>query len=600
MSKFILSNKKAVVDKFIQHCSKVGFDRYQTVYATEGVCGCFFEKRCMTNNNYLSDGNNWVATIGTCFYREKIGKEGLELLLADTPKRTISELRSDMKGNFAVLICQDSKITIFTDEQGIFTTFYYLNNRTGEWIISSSLYEMAKVSDSDVKLNEFNVLEQVYAFQIFGNGTVFEGFNKLLGREYISLDLSASKFKIERWPCFKPFVVDERDVSVVASEASDLLKKTATIVHDNFKDNEIALCVTGGLDSRMILSSFLVTGTKPVLYYGTGNSILTNTHQEDLDVNKMYATKYGLTTKMMDWRTPEHIDEGWDTYIDRYGMSASVYSSSPMLMNSFESVTEKIIFLGMFGEIFRNEAIAEHNSGKELSLDDIIDAFYFDGDVKTVIGDPEKYHAFRDSLKKKFKEYLNPYLNNDGKLPIDNFCFFANEMMTKGHVSMVNYLNQQRYCFSMLADPDLVKKTFVPVSQRDDAKFIIRVLCSLFPEILEIPIYSRNAWRVFNKENNEVELLSKGLLSKARGYLSSTPFGKQLKAMIRPFLRKMDAKSNPRNTITHHDIANYLQPIIDANQIFNHHIKVVGSEYLSKESRYAILLRTFKKVNNDK
>ena len=233
-----------------------------------------------------------------------------------------------------------------------------------------------------------------------------------------------------------------------------------------------------------------------------------------------------------------------------------------------------------------------------MSIDDILDSFYFEGDIKTVISNNEKYSNYRECLKNKFKSFLAPYLNNKDKLPIDHFCFFANEMMTKGHVSMINYLNQQRYCFAILADPTLVKKTFIPVKERDDAKFIIRVLNHLFPEILEIPMFSRYAWRKYNKELDSIVLVSNNPMSKMKTKLLSTPYGKRIRAIIRPMLRKIDEKDNPRNTITHHDIANYLQPIIDNNKIYDHNIKVVGSEYISKESRYAILLRTFMKVKD--
>ena len=231
-------------------------------------------------------------------------------------------------------------------------------------------------------------------------------------------------------------------------------------------------------------------------------------------------------------------------------------------------------------------------------MDDILNGFYFDGDVRTVIGDETKYQEFVSHLKEKFKSFLTPYLNEEDKLPIDKFCFFANEMMSKGHVSMINFLNQQRYCFAILADPELVKKTFVPVSERDDAKFILRVLKRLCPEILDIPIFSRNAWRKYNHEKDCIELLSESLMSKIRLKVSATPVGKHLKAILRPVLRKLDAKENPRNTLTHHYLAEQIQKILDKEKQFDHHIHVVSSEYISKESRYAILLRTLKKAKD--
>lgn len=75
MSRFVLSDQASVVKSFVSHCKKIGFDRFQSVQINDEINASFFEKLCMSNDNYLSDGKKWVATIGTCFYKNKIGRE---------------------------------------------------------------------------------------------------------------------------------------------------------------------------------------------------------------------------------------------------------------------------------------------------------------------------------------------------------------------------------------------------------------------------------------------------------------------------------------------------------------------------------------------
>jgi len=56
--------------------------------------------------------------------------------------------------------------------------------------------------------------------------------------------------------------------------------------------NSHTISMTGGLDARMIFSSMLANNVKPNLVYGVGNTLLTNTKDRDLEINKLYTEKF--------------------------------------------------------------------------------------------------------------------------------------------------------------------------------------------------------------------------------------------------------------------------------------------------------------------
>ncbi|MGL5058021.1 MAG: hypothetical protein ACRC6A_11750 [Fusobacteriaceae bacterium] len=75
------------------------------------------------------------------------------------------------------------------------------------------------------------------------------------------------------------------------------MKKQSEMVVKNYKN--VATNMTGGLDSRMVLASYLAIGAKPILLYGIGNSFSTNTYKEDLKI------KYNLELIIMNWKFVE-------------------------------------------------------------------------------------------------------------------------------------------------------------------------------------------------------------------------------------------------------------------------------------------------------
>ncbi|RGN51047.1 hypothetical protein DXB60_23025 [Bacteroides fragilis] len=161
-----------------------------------------------------------------------------------------------------------------------------------------------------IALNVNGLLEFVYIGACVGSETLCKDIYRLSGNEYISINLQTSEFAIKEiaFEWRRPYDSYENSVSEVVAN----LSQTAKVLSNVYASTSI--CMTGGLDSRISLASFLSEGFKPTLLYGIGNSIITDTFKEDRDIVNKISDIFGLDLKLLDWSNPSKIDSFWDYY----------------------------------------------------------------------------------------------------------------------------------------------------------------------------------------------------------------------------------------------------------------------------------------------
>ena len=97
--------------------------------------------------------------------------------------------------------------------------------------------------------------------------------------------------------------------------------------------------MTAGLDARISLATYLSVGAKPNLYYGIGNSFLTNTQDTDLQIDHKFEEAFDLSFTPLKWETPQKIDQDWDEVINDYGFYAYIYGGSKEIFSFFRKLS---------------------------------------------------------------------------------------------------------------------------------------------------------------------------------------------------------------------------------------------------------------------
>jgi hypothetical protein len=597
MSRYLFSNNKKIANQFASHCESVGFSHLKKIVCGEGsecnqtIFGVSTKKTMILDENTLQTNNGVVVVVGTCFYKGVLSTNVLQDILDDyLHNRNIESLRKNMVGTFAVAIGVGDEMTFFTDENGIQYLYLYNDKESGSWIVSTSLYEMAKTLKGKLTISENCFVENIFTTSTLCGETEFNEIQKLSGQDIVQVN-SAGVVNVKKLS--NELKLDTRPLPQIINSATDEARRLARMVNDNF-GNSVALCMTGGLDARIVFASLLSEHIKPSLYYGIGNSQLTNTYMGDWEVNQIYANRFNLSLTKMDWSTPDNVTAEWDKYIEKYGMMAKTYSASPAVMQSYEGIKERIVFLGFYGELYRNLPYVENSSNDAFTIDQLINNYLIEGDIRHVIG-RQKYDLFLIHLRSQLAKLLKPFLTSDGLLPRDLFIALERSKRFNNDSLQINLLNQQRYCFAFLGEPSLLKFTAIPVQEKMKSQLSIQLAYSIKPEVLEVPIFSRFTWKEYDAASGTVVNRNQQVKQGWISHLKNTNFGRYVRRQLRPFISEFRNKEK-KNTLSNMIIGRQLEEVIKDNQIFNHEIDARRSEYISKEARYAMTLLMFHKL----
>ncbi len=609
MARIVLSNNKQIVDSFVNHCESVGFKKY-TRMAPESpeshIHGAVFKKLCIDNENIIElEGGDFVSAVGTFFYKGIMGEKALKQIHSDfKTHKDICKIRQEMNGQFIMAVCYDGTLYVISDAIGFLYCYYHYDETNGTWVIGSSLYEMVKSSPFKCEVNEITLVQRVYSKCILGGDSLINEYKRLAGENYLKVDLKNNQFQV----CDANDVTlktDERPLDEIVKESSAEYRRLGSIIKNNFKEGDVAICMTGGVDSRTAMASLLANDIKPEMYYGIGNSLLTNTTLGDLEVNKVYAEKFGLNLNLMDWNTPKQIDEAWNESVDKWGELATMYSASPAVYKSFESIKESIVFIGCLGELYRtdtDESILEQRQEEYFTIDQVLRSIYQGKDLHSLLG--SDYSTYMEVLSDRIKKVLGSYIEN-GKVRKTNYIFLRYYIERYSDSIVVNFMNQMRYCMSMFADAKIVKYAFISPEYRDDAKFVIQNLNALYPPILDIPVYSRHQWVTIDKENMMLPYPPAIETRSLREYfLRYTRLGSWVRKVLYPVYMRRNEKRRAANGqikegsyMPYMNVAKQLKGIFQTLSFFKRDVSVMSSGYLPNDACLAILLTAMKKLN---
>lgn len=496
MSRIVFSNNKNIYEAIKNDYSK-HFNISASFKEEHCYISTYKKLKKVTNNMEIFNNKDIIASSGTFFYKNSIGKEALNKLYEDIQDKGLNEIIKNITGNFCIILKKGTDIYFFVDNMGIYKLYYYINK--SEITITNILYNLAKNIEKKITINEQSVLEDSFQFSILGEETFINEIKKVSANHIYKYNLSRSELVLIKKK-LNTINYNYDDIDKSAEYLSSIIKNKIKLIKNNF-DN-ITINMTGGLDSRLILSSFLSEGIKPNIIYGVGNSLLTDTKDRDLELNEIYAKKFNLKFFKMDWRTKEKYYEDWDYLLEKYGEYYVIYSGNRNIFEEYEnnvsSFTDFIEF-GYFGETFRNIEKLEL-SKTNFDLDYLIENLYLYN-----IENLSKFLVNEKDYRSRIKEKINKVIQfndlNQYNIEQNDFQKIHSEYRKSADSKMSNLQNQIMYSFIILSDyeiQDFINN--IPFQWKKDAQFMLKVIGQLEPETLKIPFFSHAIDLILNEK----------------------------------------------------------------------------------------------------
>lgn len=492
MSNFSLSKKGCFIDKYKTTKGNAGYT-VSGVIENESFSYLSFHKLNFKNENFLLLGEDFVSVLGTLIYKGSI--DGMLLNIYNDWNGNIQDIRKNSIGSYCVIIKKGDIITVFGEENYLYNIYYYITD--DNYILSNSFFDVQSIYGRKFEIDKYNFLELVFNTYVLCNETIFKEVKRLCGDEYIQINLAENRATVKNIKVDWMFV-EGLDYNERIKRFSDNLIEKSRIISNAF--GAPALSMTGGLDSRLCLAPVLANGVKPNLYYGVGNSILTDTKSMDLNINKIYSKKFDLSLDVMDWSTVLPVDKEWKKYFDRYSESFVQYNASSCVYESLENIPNHFITFGYFGELFRNIPWIENLNKEYFTIDEYIDDYFMlvVSYERLVRSSNISYDKFRQHIKAKMLRLCNRYGLNPDKISVDEYRYLYIEYIRLGESIMLNLVNKMRYICYPIAEDNVYKNYTISKQDNIGAKFMLDAYRYIYSPVLEIPFFSHCELRSYD------------------------------------------------------------------------------------------------------
>lgn len=463
-----------------------------------------FEK---LEENYIDIENGFVFQAGTFFYDGLTGKDALKKFYNEFNENLKSQIEK-MQGNYFICLKKDEYYYFLTDSNAILKTYYYINEN--KIIFGNILYDVVNKINK-IEVNQMNLLESSFQYSILNNETFFNKINIMSGDYVLKIKNGFSNLEKMEKEKIKPDLKFEETEKII-NRISKKLRERALMVGKNYKN--IAINMTGGLDSRLVLSSYLSAGIKPILIYGIGNSLLTNTFNQDLEIVKMFSNKYNLKLIIMDWTDSTKIIETWKEGIEKFGEYSIIYGGNKNIIDGYKKLSKEIDYFefGYFGEAYRNIEWLDESNESDIELNFLLKKYSFKNYSDILYCSDQ----FLNHLKNKVAENVD----NKERINRNDFIKFNIKYRFSADTKMTNFINLFSNSSIMLGEDNILQETFlIPTEYKRNSKLIIELLKRLDKSVLEIPIFSHceikkiniNSSELINKKNSFLRKIPKAL-----------------------------------------------------------------------------------------
>lgn len=544
---------KLVITPDRNKCVYQDFESLKISRTVEGDFGSIvvYQKIRIETHNYAELGNDWAIGTGTFVFEQKKDDDALLAVLKyiSTNEQIdmahkIWSLRNRILGSYSIVMSVCGHIYVFTDNLGTYNIYYLINDKG--CYLTNTWYHVNKFAGNNCDLDKMLFSEYFNKIDNLFDRTPYKDIVRL--DEYHYLEFFENSWKVNNW---------NARCAETRIDFWDKLIEDYKILTRVFGTHGISY--TGGLDSRMNLALLLGVNAKPKLFYGIGNTRETNTKEGDLLVVKQTAERYGLELKTMNWNDDgnNHIESN----MNLYGEMSILYASNDNIFDEYYgNIDVDCMLYGYHGEYLRNN---EYIADEFFDLDWYINT-YIDNAFVSSLTDKHGYLTDVKNLLTNFCE-----LNGINPTKISrNDILLLNYSVRQGPSSrMCNFTNLFTYSYMMMPNADLIHTANeVSYERRAEGKFMIKGIHNIFPDCLEIPLFSHHVLRSIDLETFEMKNAQERVEG-IREYLR--PFYSLLKdTFIRKlyFILKGDKKG--------------LAELVSEEQLWKDHQDVLNSPFL--------------------
>lgn len=198
----------------------------------------------------------------------------------------------------------------------------------------------------------------------------------------------------------------------------------------------------------------------------------------------------------MDWSSNLSRDiANWEKGFTKYGFQGFHYGGAISYYSEYENKIPdypKLIMTGLFGENLRLHDWVENINKKYITIDNIVDNYFIKrSSIRENIY--TNFNKYRESLKYNLinyiREYKIPY--DDGKVKTDDFGELAYLSQRSGAAGRTNLINEFTHDVLLFSFNDLHEFPFdVPAIYKKESRFHLEVIKALYPELVQLPIFS--------------------------------------------------------------------------------------------------------------
>ncbi|MCF8474696.1 MAG: hypothetical protein K9G26_08370 [Emcibacter sp.] len=370
------------------------------------IC-CFPKQISPIDNIFTDDHGDFCAASGTFIYKNQMGTMALKSLLHDfNPDHYQPE---DYSGIFTIILKKDNRLFLFTDPLG--GSRIYQNDQRTLW--SSSFLAAATASHS-LSPNKQCLYEYAFQETTYGQETVFH--------EIKCMDaLKIFEIKDDGLVAHQKNLIFDYNPS--SDSRQNLVTQTATLLQNTVKPisqifgDKIRTALSGGYDSRLMLSLLKNSGSNPHVYvYGPDNS-------PDVKIAQSIAKAENFTLDHINkgkYPTPSPDDYKnivQDNFYALDGLPTESIFDFGANMKTRRKRAEQghMVFNGGGGEIFRNFFYLPDGN---FTITDLINSFYAryaNIQCQDVFDEKE----YRNNLRHKIKAALGVESDNLSRTEIE-------------------------------------------------------------------------------------------------------------------------------------------------------------------------------------
>jgi|TARA_R110000744_G_scaffold103809_2_gene198929 hypothetical protein len=266
--------------------------------------------------NYVESGNKTLILLGywlSPHFCEKTNKDLLEeITKLETNEKVFIEFLNKLVGRFVLMIKINDTFKVFHDACGLRTVYYSVNNDGLHLASQPELFKLIFTLEGNKEREEYfnsDYVKKTKEHWLPCGITLFNSVSQLLPNFYYN---SNSNNQIRYWPTPNQ-QIKTRTPEDGAKAMVDLMDKTMKCANVRF---DIALAMTAGLDSRLLLSATKKIA-KEIFFYTLKYRDLT-INSADIRIPRIVLTRLGFKHNVIDC-----TEKAENKFLERYQNNTS-------------------------------------------------------------------------------------------------------------------------------------------------------------------------------------------------------------------------------------------------------------------------------------